>query len=466
MSSPTPPPTPIPPDRPNRPDRPDGLEHVRSQAAGSTRRRFLTLAGFGVVGAAGALSVPGLRETLLDGPTTSGRPDPGAGGRTTGSGGADPGLVLVSIQLGGGLDFLDTVVPIGDPRYPGLRGDGALTGEERGDGDAPQLIGIDDDFAINAMPNLAERWHQGDLAIVHGVGWEGSSLSHFDATDMWEKGSPDFGTTSGWVGRALSDLAETDADPLLAISLGGVSPSMYAEDWSPVGLRPESRIPWSADFREEYAALDRALTGEPSGRPDLVSQARDSQLALRGIGARLGPVVGDPESRDHDDEDDEDDLAAYLGFQLDLVADVINGGLPTRAFHVGHDGFDTHGNQHDDLPRLLGELDAAIARFQARLGPNADRVVIATWTEFGRRPEWNGEGTEHGTAGTQFVIGPRVRGGHHGEPSPLDRFDADDNFIVTTDFRDYLSGLTLGTLGVDPARVVDGGRGPLDLLEA
>ena len=435
---------------------------VAPSAMRPTRRRFLTLAGLGAAaGTAGVLGVSTLRDTLLAEHSTTGNFGPATGGRTAGSGGVDPGLIVVSIQLGGGVDFLNTVVPVGNRNYAGIRGAGTLTGEEQGE-EAPNLIRLDDTFSINSMPHLAEQWTAGNLAIVHGVGAEGSSLSHFDATDMWEKGSPDFGTTDGWLGRALHDLAGTDADPLLAVSLGGVSPSMYADGWSPVGLRPESRIPWSARFREEYAALDQALSAAPSGGSDLLSRTRDSQLALRGIGARLGPVIGDPDDRELGDDDE----TAYLGIQLDLIADMITGGLPTRAFHVGHDGFDTHGNQRVELPRLLGELDGAIRRFQQRLGAHADRVVIATWTEFGRRPEWNGEGTEHGTAGVEFVVGPRVKGGHHGEPSPMDRFDGDDNFIVTTDFRDYLSGVTLGTLGVDPARVVDGGRGPLDLVEA
>ncbi|MEM9204191.1 MAG: DUF1501 domain-containing protein [Actinomycetota bacterium] len=435
--------------------------------ADPSRRRFLTIAGVGAAaGAAGVLGVPTLRDTLLAQHSTTGNFGPTPGGRTAVSGGNDPGLVLVSIQLGGGVDFLNTVVPVGNSTYAALRGDGTLTGEERGD-DAPTLLPLDDTFAINSMPYFADQWRNGNLAIVHGVGSEGSSLSHFDATDMWEKGSPDFGTTDGWLGRALHDLAGDDADPLLGISLGGVSPSMYADGWSPVGISPEARIPWSAGFREQYAALDRVLDGRPSNGTDLMSQARDSQLALRGIGAQLGPVLGDPDDRDIADEGDGDgeSRGAYLGFQLDLVADMINGGLPTRSFHVGHDGFDTHANQRGDLPQLLNELDGAIERFQRRLGANADRVVIATWTEFGRRPEWNGDGTEHGTAGVQFVVGPTVKGGHHGEPSPLDRFDDDDNFLITTDFRDYLAGITVGALGVDPARVVDGGRGPLALLE-
>ncbi|MEM9513394.1 MAG: DUF1501 domain-containing protein [Actinomycetota bacterium] len=433
-----------------------------------SRRQFLTIAGCGALGAAGAsLVAPRMVDRLIAAESTTQNYGPTAGGRTRGSGGADPGLVLVSVQLSGGVDFLNAVVPLNDPRYGQVRSAGTLDVDRA---DTP-LTRIDDAYALHAMPYLGERWAAGELAIVHGVGWEGSSLSHFDATDMWEKGSPDFGTRTGWIGRALGDLAGAEPDPLLGLSMGGISPTMYADGWSPVGLEPGRRIPWSAAFVDEYAALDAALREQPvAAGSDLVALARNSQLDLRGLGARLGPIVeGRGERNDEfteEGDDVEDTDGGYLDTQLSLVADLINGGIPTRAFHVSLDGFDTHANQAADLPRLLGEVDAGIRRFHHRLGPAAERVVVATWTEFGRRPDWNGDGTEHGTAGVQFVVGPRVSGGHHGEPPPLDRFDADDNFIVTTDFRDYVAGLTLGAVGADPAVVGSGLRGPLELIEA
>ena len=431
-----------------------------------TRRQFLTIAGCGALGAAGAsIAAPVLLDRYLGDSATTGSVGPRSGGSTVGSGAPDPGFVLVSVQLGGGIDFLNTVVPHSDSRYRRIRGDGTLDV----DGGELPLTQLDDAYSLYAMPFLGEQWGAGNLAIVHGVGWEGSSLSHFEATDMWEQGSPDLSTRTGWLGRALSDLAGPEPDPLLGLSLGEVSPSMYAAGWSPVGLEPGRRIPWSAQFREEYRALDSVIVDmqAPVG-DDLVSLARNSQLDLRGIGARLGPIVGNPEDREPvDDETSDEEFAgdsAFLDQQFDLAADLINGGIPTRAFHVMHDGFDTHANQAADLPRLLGELDASLRRFNQRLGPAAERVVVATWSEFGRRPEWNGDGTEHGTAGVQFVVGPTVRGGHHGEPPPLDRFDDDDNFLVTTDFRDYLAGIAVGVIGADPAVVSDGGRGALDLI--
>ena len=265
------------------------------------------------------------------------------------------------------------------------------------------------------MPYLASQFDQGQLAIVHGVGDPKSSLSHFDATDMWEKASLDFGTTSGWLGRSLSRLS-TDPDPLLGVSVGGLSPTMRAPGWSPYALGDAYDVPWTGEFEMEAASLAQALKSiEPVAGDglDLATQVRNSQALVRDVGGRLAPIL---DAYDPDAARGEDDELDQLGGDLALVAEFINAGLPTRAYHVSMDGFDTHANQHGDLPYLLGSIDTAIRQFHAALGTNADRVVVMTWTEFGRRPEWNGQGTEHGTAGTQFVVGPRVVGGHHGSP--------------------------------------------------
>lgn len=423
-----------------------------------SRRGFL--AGAAAVGAGAAAcvgAIGSLTGSVLAAASTDLRRDAEAG-RGAVSGGTDPGLILVSVQLAGGLDFLETVVPLGHRRYQVLRGAGAL--DDSNDSDMPELHRLDGEYALNSMPYLAARFGDGDLAIVHGLGWTGSSLSHFDATDMWERGRPDLGTRSGWLGRALRDLGGPDPDPLLGISLGGISASMVDDQWSPVGLRPDVALPWTAEFTAEHRSIAAALHRlEPSIGDDLWARARGSQLDLRGLGARLGPVLGDPSERQARAEQ------GRLTAELECIADLIAAGVPTRAFHVTHDGYDTHREQRFTLARLLDELDRSIERFHDRLGVDAERVVVATWSEFGRRPSWNGQGTEHGTAGLGLVVGPAVRGGHHGEPPPLDHFDRDGNFIVTTDFRSYLSGLTLGAFGTDPRLVSGGDTEPIELLE-
>ena len=413
------------------------------QAPLPSRRRFLT--GLGLTAATAGILGP--RALARAEGAITGNPVPYQSRFA-----ADPGLILVSIQLAGGLDFLDTVVPVADSRYRALRPDTTK--------DAT-LHPLDADLSLSSMPHLASAWGRGELAIVHGVGHPDSSLSHFDATDMWEKGSLDFHTRTGWLGRTLDQLVD-DHDPLLGVSVGPLSPSMRAASWRPYALDNPWDLPWTRDFVVDApslaAGLD-ALIAAPAGA-DLASQVRASQALVRDVGGRLEPLLVAYDDVEDDDEDERSRLAA----DLKLVADMINTGIPTRAFHVSLDGFDTHAEQRATLPELLTTLDRAIGSFQSALGPNADRVVIATWTEFGRRPEWNGQGTEHGTAGTQFVVGPRVLGGHHGEPSPLDRFDPDGNFLVTTDFRDYLGGVVQHTLGVDADLALPGSTRPLEVV--
>ncbi len=415
-------------------------------ASSPTRRRFL--AGLGVSAATAGLL----------GPAALSRADEALAGKPAdyqSRSASDPGLILVSVQLAGGMDFLDTVVPTVDPRYGALRPDA--------DPDVA-LHRLDADYSLSSMPYLASAWERGELAIVHGVGHPDSSLSHFDATDMWEKGSTEFHTRTGWLGRGLDGLV-VDHDPLLGVSVGPLSPSMRAADWRPYALADRWELPWTRDFTDEHPSLAAGLNrliGDAGGS-DLASQVRASQGLVRDVGGRLEPLLDAYDDLGEGDEGDDEDASVMAG-DFRLVADMINAGIPTRAFHVALDGFDTHADQHGMLPALLSSLDSGIRSFHAALGPNADRVVVATWTEFGRRPEWNGQGTEHGTAGVQFVVGPRVAGGHHGEPSPLDRFDHDGNFLVTTDFRDYLGGVVQSTLGVEADRALPGATRPLELV--
>lgn len=324
------------------------------------------------------------------------------------------------------------------------------------------------------MPNLARRWNEGELAIVHGVGVENNSLSHFTSVDVWNRGRVETADGTGWLARALEGAVD-DLDPLAGISIGYLSPAMYGDGWNAVALPDDGALPWSASFVERHpgivAAYQQMLRSPAGGDLSLGQQVRNSQQLVRSVADSIGSVT-DLDSviaaaellEDRDVPDDVWIGDGLLPARLSMVADLITGGLPTRAYHVVHAGFDTHASQRAALPLLLTELDSAIESFHQALGPDADRVVVATRSEFGRRPDWNGSGTDHGSAGLQFVVGPRVIGGHHGEPSPLSRFDRDQNFLVTTDFRSYLGGLSHGTFGVDPQLVVPGVRNHLELI--
>lgn len=424
------------------------------------RRRFLRLGGAGLMSGAAALAGMSALERL--GTSRAGASlNPAAYSIGTD---ADPtDRILVVIQLSGGLDFLNAVVPRSG-RYHDLRGRGAVN-----EGD---LLALDDGFGFNPnLPHLSESWANGDLAIVHGVGLPENSLSHFVDTDVWTRGRVEAVDGTGWIGRALDGLA-VDADPLIGVSIGGLTPAMYAPGWNAVALPEDGSLPWSASFIEEnpgiVAAYQQLLTdvGRTNGMGlSLGEQVRASQQLVRTVADTVGGATDlDRIAAAAELFEDSEGDSSVLGAQLSLISDLINGGLPTRAYHVELGGFDTHANQATDFPLLMTELDTSIANFRNSLGANADKVVIATWTEFGRRPEWNGSGTDHGTAGTQLVVGADVNGGHFGEPVSLKRFDRHDNFLVTTPFNDYLGGLSQSVLGVDADRVVPGTPNPMELI--
>jgi len=381
--------------------------------------------------------------------------------------------ILVSLQLAGGLDFLNTVVPLGNNRYRDLRGANAI--------DEAKVDRLDADFGLFAMPHLASRWGAGDLAIVHGVGWENSTLSHFEASDIWERGSFDSATRTGWLGRTLDHLGGSAADSQIGMSVDGLSPSMYADGWWPASIPADGRVPWTDDNDWERSLRNGVQQLATPQRNDsrLAGLVRNGQQGVFDLADTVGGALTRDEDYDFYDGgpaveistgdslyfDGENEIGpGYVGSQLRTVADLVNVGLGTRVFHVAQDGYDTHANQVQDLPRLLLELDHGIGQFFERLGENADRVVLMTWSEFGRRPKWNGGGTDHGTAGLQFVVGGGVRGGHHGETPDLNRLDNDDNFVPTTDFFGYLGGVVGGVFDIDPKIVVPESNRTLEVV--
>lgn len=355
--------------------------------------------------------------------------------------------ILVSVQLAGGLDFLNTAVPLGSGRYRDLRTDGAISESD--------VVALDDSYGLYSMPNLAARWQTGSVALVHGVGWPNSTLSHFEAEHVWERGTVDNANRTGFLGRALDELGGSQ-DPMIGISIDRLSPSMSAPGWWPASLPADGAMPWTN--REEWnrglVEAAQMISQPQRGEAELLAKYRASHQTVFDLSDTVGAAFGAEEESE----------SSWLGSQLATVADLITAGVATRAFHVSQDGYDTHADQTASLPVLLTELDDAIEMFFRRLGSDASKVTLMTWTEFGRRPEWNGSGTDHGTAGLQFVIGDAVRGGHHGEPPSLTRFDRDDNFVPTTDFQGYLGGVVGGVFDIDPRIPAPGVRRTLEVI--
>lgn len=425
--------------------------HDQSRARAFTRREFVHR---GLVLASAAASVPAFLQASAFGLPM---PVPGAS--------AIPGVpqdrVLVVVQLGGGNDGLNTVIPYGDPVYYRARTSIAIPearvlrlGKWTGLGLHPQLGGLKD---------LYER---GMLAVVHGVGYPNPNRSHFKSMDIWHTADTT-ATGDGWLGRyfdseccgfGAGEGGQAKGSPP-GIALGRTAPlAMQGRAVQPVSFESEELFKWSAaeidkDLAEGYDALNRrgAEGGRDTNADFLLRTALDAQvssdLIRRAVAQR--PLAQYPGGGP----------GAELGRQLQMVAAMIRANLKTRVYYVSLGGFDTHAQQGGPQGRhaqlVKGFSDALKAFYEdLKKQENDARVMTMVFSEFGRRVGQNAsQGTDHGTAAPMFLLGPMVKPGVRTEhPDLRDLEEGDLKF--TTDFRGVYAGVLNDWLKVDAAKVL------------
>ncbi|MGU3498865.1 DUF1501 domain-containing protein [Mycobacterium sp. C31M] len=396
------------------------------------RRRFLiaSAGAAGLAAAAGAaVTLPQLFERAQDQPLP-----------------VDTGI-LVILTLYGGNDGLNTVIPYTDNAYYDARPDLAFR--------PGSVLDLDGTVGLNpALTGLAASWDAGNMAIIRGVGYPRQDRSHFRSMDIWQTASPDDPTASGWIGRWLDT---TGDDPLRAVNIGTVLPPLaIGEKRTAAGL--SATIPkMPADIS---AALEALSAPDPLDTPAMAA-VRDDYRAYR---------VTDDTFRNFTDSPLPPTAATDLGKQLaddlELVAQCVRAGVPTKVYMVSLGGFDTHANERGDQQRLLAAVDAALTPFLKQMRNNAygRRVVTMIYSEFGRRVAANTtQGTDHGTSGPVLIVGEPVRGGFYGDaPSLTDLQDGD--LKTTTDFRDVYHELLDKTLGADPEPSIGPGRRNIGFL--
>lgn len=368
--------------------------------------------------------------------------------------------VLVVVQLSGGNDGLNTVIPFGDDRYyrarPALRiveGDVIPLHEAPGIGLHP------------ALRPLHELIGDGRAAVVQGVGYPNPNRSHFASMDVWHSGiapAPGSNGTSsrlpkgtGWIGRAL-DHADTLDPALGCVSIGTTAPmATQGKSVKPVAFERSELFQWSArglhpDLAAAYDALHES--GPVSLQRESGSQVQDEPAAFihrtacdaQIASAKVRSAVGKRSETRFP--------RTGLGRQLEAVAAMIRAELPTRVYYVAMGGFDTHANQANQHQRLLAQFAEAMKAFDAELGASDQRgrVVTLAFSEFGRRVAQNASGgTDHGTAGPAFVFGESIRPGLTGTTPSLANLD-DGDLIHTTDFRSLYTELLSDWLRMNP----------------
>ncbi|HEV3357878.1 MAG TPA: DUF1501 domain-containing protein [Pseudonocardiaceae bacterium] len=390
-----------------------------------SRRRFLVFSG--VAGAAalagGATQVPW--SSLFDAASTTPL-QPGQG-------------VLVVVTLYGGNDGLNTVIPASDPAYQKARPDLAYQPHE--------VLDLGENLGLNpGMTGLKSLWDNKELAIVRGVGYPVPDHSHFRSMAIWQTASPTTSVPTGWLGRWLD---ATGDDPLRAVSVEPVMPPLLAGARATAASLPVNGLKMpTGKLNQAFAALGQSQTGEPELAARVATSMTDLQNAARVLG---GAVHEDGNTKPNKGQQ------GPLAQQLAVVAELVEAGVPTRAYSVSMGGFDTHADERGTQQDLLKELDGALTPFVNRMKgtQRGQQVVVLVYSEFGRRVAANGsDGTDHGTAGPVFVMGAPVNGGFYGQQPSLTDLDNGD-LKESTDFRSVYGTMLDGVLGTDAGQVLD-----------
>ena len=367
--------------------------------------------------------------------------------------------VIVVLQLTGGNDYFNTVIPYNDPLYTDNRPYVNYPLEE--------LIRVDDEVAFSpTMGPIKKLYDQGKVAVINGIGYPRPNRSHFRSMDIWHTCEPDKIAHEGWLGRVIRDLDPHAENVLTGVNFGRGLPRALALTGVPVAsvavLETYGVLTGIADQQHRSEALDVVAR---MYAPVTGTGAVMDYMGRTGLDALKGAdVLKTAPGKYHSSVEYADNPIAQ---NLKGIAQVMFADLGTRILYTQHGNYDTHANEGPTHPRLVGELSRGIADFQADLQEHgvADNVLMLVFTEFGRRVKDNGSGTDHGSGGVAFMIGDPVKGGMYGEYPSLKNEDLlEGDLHFNYDFRGAYSSIVDGWLGLDPVPVVGGKFEQLNFL--
>lgn len=368
---------------------------------------------------------------------------------------------LVVLQLSGGNDGLNTVVPYADPLYGQLRPQLAIS--------ADTVIPLDSSVGLHpSLAPLKPIYDAGRMAVMQGVGYPNPERSHFRSMEIWHTSTPEQFERTGWLGRYLDGCGCGHENPLDAISAGDILNRSF---WTETSLVPaigsiatfqyQTDPRFGRDRSAQLQTLNNIYSLAGAWRPyeELIRQTTLRALAgadaLQAVAATYETPIEYPQNP--------------FGNSLKGVAQIMAADLGTRIFYTSIGGFDTHAAQANTHANLLGNVAQSVAAFYRdleRLG-RADDVVLMTFSEFGRRAQQNGSaGTDHGTAEPMFIIGGAVNGGVYGAHPRLDQLDTNGDLQHHTDFRSVYATVLERWLGASSAPVLGGSFTPMEFLDA
>jgi uncharacterized protein (DUF1501 family) len=354
------------------------------------------------------------------------------------------------------------VIPLQDPELHDLR-------PKLGDVAVRDALPLDGNFGLNQrLKGVKSLWDQGKLAIVEGVGYPNPTFSHFESIRIWETADPSRRQVEGWLGRTLARAYDSIGHPLTGCACGATNvPGALRDLQATLTVIDRQKTVGFSGGSEVEAAVGALYSGTPGIYGALfdtaMATARESIASLKAAAESY-----QPRASYSDDQKLVYSSKNQLAAALQLAAELIVTGTGVKLLHVTLGGFDTHNtepNRHDDL---MAYLDSAVNAFYQDLSAHgvADRVLMATWSEFGRRPRENASGgTDHGAAAPLLLLGDPVKGGIYGQPPSLTELDATGNLKYTVDFRSVYQEILGGHLGADPREILGGGFERLGLIK-
>lgn len=370
---------------------------------------------------------------------------------------------LVVVQLSGGNDYLNCVVPYDDPRYVDNRPNVRIT-EDR-------VLPLDGTYGLNpGMQPIKELYDQGKVAVVHGVGYPEPNRSHFRSMDIWHTAEPLHIADQGWLGNSIKQMYPQGDNVVAAVNFGGGLPRALIAKGAPVASVTDletyglmGHLGAEAE-RSEVLELFKYIysMGLGSGPTmDLMSQT--------GLDALRGSDMLSQCTLTYDSEIEYDPNA--FSNSMKSAAQVLQADIGTRICYTQHGSFDAHTNGIALQEKLLRDVSGGIYDFYTDMkqhDPEGNQdILILAFSEFGRRVKDNGNGTDHGSGGVAFLIGDSVAGGQYGDYPSMDEKDlVEGDLAFNLDFRTLYTEIMEDWLEVDAREIMDRDYGKVGVLAA
>lgn len=363
--------------------------------------------------------------------------------------GTDTSLVVV--QLAGGNDYLNTIVPYENGHYYDNRKNVNI--------DQSAVLKLNDEVGLHpTMTAIKNLWDQGKVAIINGIGYPNPNRSHFRSMDIWHTAEPDKIGTEGWLGRVIGQMDPKKENVLTGVNFGrGLPRALGCKDVSVASVGDLASYGLFPDLEDEALrkyALDAfsKMYGGAEGRDAVSSMLGETGASVLKGADLLRSSVGKYSS-------DIEYASSGIAQSLKSAAQVMSADLGTRIYYTQQGSYDTHAGQLDVHANLWSDLSGAVGDFMDDVDSQgyADDTVMFLFTEFGRRIKDNGSGTDHGSGGVAFIIGNKVKGGMYGEyPSLKEEDQLEGDLFFNNDFRGTYSTLLEQWLGYEASPIVNG----------